>query len=356
MIHTHKPRLLIIYTGGTIGMIENPETHALQPFDFSHLIDNVPKIKKLDYGIENIQFNPIDSSDMDPAGWAEIATAIADNYDKYDGFVVLHGTDTMAYTASALSFMLGNLHKPVIITGSQLPIGEVRTDGEENLITALQIAAATTFNGSPMVQEVAILFENYLWRGNRSTKMSADNFNAFKSNNYPPLAKIGLGIHFNQEALMKRSEQRPLNVHYEMDTNVMFLELHPGITENIFEHLLATPGIKGIVLRTFGTGNAPTYPWFIRAVKDAVDRGIVIVNVTQCVNGGVHPKRYVSGDRLAAAGTTSGHDMTSEAAITKMMYLFGLGLKPEQVRRRIERPVCGELTLSSPSDHAALCM
>ena len=337
-------------------MIENPETHALQPFDFSHLIDNVPKIRMLDYHIDNIQFTPIDSSDMDQVGWAEISKAIARHYEDYDGFVVLHGTDTMAYTASALSFMLGNLHKPVIITGSQLPIGEVRTDGEENLITALQIAAATTFDGSPMIQEVAILFENYLWRGNRSTKMSADNFNAFKSNNYPPLAKIGLGIHFNQEALMKRSEQRPLNVHYEMDTNVMFLELHPGITENIFEHLLATPGIKGIVLRTFGTGNAPTYPWFIRAVKDAVDRGIVIVNVTQCVNGGVHPKRYVSGDRLAAAGTTSGHDMTSEAAITKMMYLFGLGLKPEQVRRRIERPVCGELTLSSPSDHAALCM
>lgn len=357
MIQEHKPRILIIYTGGTIGMIENAETKALEPFDFTHLIDNVPKIKMLDYVIENIQFDPpLDSSDMNPGCWVQMARAIEENYDNFDGFVVLHGTDTMAYTASALSFMLENLDKPVIITGSQLPIGEVRTDGEENLITALQIAAAVDSYGKPMVQEIAILFENYLWRGNRSTKMSADNFNAFKSNNYPPLAKIGLGIHFNQEALMKHSEQRPLNVHYEMDTNVMFLELHPGITENIFEHLLATPGIKGIVLRTFGTGNAPTYPWFIRAVKDAVDRGIVIVNVTQCVNGGVHPKRYVSGDRLAAAGTTSGHDMTSEAAITKMMYLFGLGLKPEQVRRRIERPVCGELTLSSPSDHAALCM
>ena len=353
MKQEHKPRILIIYTGGTIGMIENAETKALEPFDFTHLIDNVPKIKMLDYVIENIQFDPpLDSSDMNPGCWVQMARAIEENYDNFDGFVVLHGTDTMAYTASALSFMLENLDKPVIITGSQLPIGEVRTDGEENLITALQIAAAVDSYGKPMVQEIAILFENYLWRGNRSTKMSADNFNAFKSNNYPPLAKIGLGIHFNQEALMKRSEQRPLNVHYEMDTNVMFLELHPGITENIFEHLLATPGIKGIVLRTFGTGNAPTYPWFIRAVKDAVDRGIVIV----CVNGGVHPKRYVSGDRLAAAGTTSGHDMTSEAAITKMMYLFGLGLKPEQVRRRIERPVCGELTLSSPSDHAALCM
>lgn len=336
-------------------MIENAETKALEPFDFTHLIDNVPKVKMLNYVIENIQFDPpLDSSDMNPDCWVQMARAIEENYDDFDGFVVLHGTDTMAYTASALSFMLENLSKPVIITGSQLPIGEVRTDGEENLITALQIAAATDSKGEPMVQEIAILFENYLWRGNRSTKMSADNFNAFKSNNYPSLAKIGLGIHFNQEALMRRPEKRPLCVHYCMDTNVMFLDLHPGITESIFEYLLSTPGIKGIVLRTFGTGNAPTYPWFIRAVKNAVDRGIVIVNVTQCVNGGVHPKRYVSGDRLAAAGTTSGNDMTSEAAITKMMYLFGLGLSPEEVRERIEQSLCGELTLSTPANQYSL--
>ena len=210
---SRKPHILIIYTGGTIGMIENPDTHSLEPFDFTHLIDNVPKIKMLDYNIDNIQFNPpIDSSDMSQKHWVEIARHIEDNFDRFDGFVVLHGTDTMAYTASALSFMLENLHKPVIITGSQLPIGEVRTDGEENLITALQIAAATDANGDPMVQEVAILFENYLWRGNRSTKMSADNFNAFKSNNYPSLAKIGLGIHFNEEALWRVQAKRPLNV------------------------------------------------------------------------------------------------------------------------------------------------
>ena len=193
-----KPKILIIYTGGTIGMIENPETKGLQPFDFTHLIDNVPKIKMLDYEIGNIQFEPpIDSANMSPQHWCNIAKAIEDNIDVYDGFVVLHGTDTMAYTASALSFMLENLQKPVIITGSQLPIGEVRTDGEENLITALQIAAATDINGEPMVQEVAILFENHLWRGNRSSKMSANNFDAFKSHNYPALAKIGLDIEFN---------------------------------------------------------------------------------------------------------------------------------------------------------------
>lgn len=346
MKSARKPHILIIYTGGTIGMIENPETHTLQPFDFTHLIDNVPKIKMLDYTIENIQFNPpLDSSDMNPKYWMEMARAIEENFDRFDGFVVLHGTDTMSYTASALSFMLENLHKPVIITGSQLPIGEVRTDGEENLITALQIAAATDINDAPMVQEVAILFENYLWRGNRSTKMSADNFNAFKSNNYPPLAKIGLGIHFNEEALMRAVMKRPLKVRYAMDTNVMFLDLNPGISEEILRHQLSTPGIKGIVLKTFGAGNAPTYLWFLDAIRDAVDRGIVIVNVTQCVNGGVHTKRYLSGDRLAAAGVISGHDMTSEAAITKLMYLFGLGLPPAEVRKYLECSLCGEVTL-----------
>ena len=196
-----------------------------------------------------------------------------------------------------------------------------------------------------MVQEVAILFENYLWRGNRSTKMSADNFNAFKSNNYPSLAKIGLGIHFNEEALMRAGMKRPLKVRYAMDTNVMFLDLNPGISEEILRHQLSTPGIKGIVLKTFGAGNAPTYLWFLDAIRDAVDRGIVIVNITQCVNGGVHTKRYLSGDRLAAAGVISGHDMTSEAAITKLMYLFGLGLPPAEVRKYLECSLCGEVTL-----------
>lgn len=327
-------------------MIENPVTRSLQPFDFTHLIDNVPKIRKLDYDIENIQFNPpIDSSDMSPQHWVDIARHIEANYDRFDGFVVLHGTDTMAYTASALSFMLENLHKPVIITGSQLPIGEVRTDGEENLITALQIAAATDMMGEPMVREVAILFENYLWRGNRSTKMSADNFNAFKSNNYPSLAKIGLGIHFNEEALWRVQAKRPLKVQYELDTAVMFLDLNPGITEAVLRHQLSTPGIKGIVLKTFGAGNAPTYAWFTEAVKEAVERDIVILNVTQCVNGGVHAKMYMSGNQLASTGVVSGHDITSEAAITKMMYLFGLGLSTAEVRRYLECSLCGEVSL-----------
>lgn len=341
-----KPKILIIYTGGTIGMIESPVTHSLQPFDFSHLIDNVPKVRKLDYEIHNIQFNPpIDSSNMAPSHWSDIAAAIEDNYDTFDGFVVLHGTDTMAFTASALSFMLENLHKPVIITGSQLPIGEVRTDGEENLITALQVAAARDASGEPLVQEVAILFENYLWRGNRSTKMSADNFNAFKSNNYPALAKIGLGIHFNEDALYRVPTRRPLKVRYNMDPNVMFVDLNPGMLESTLRHLLATPDIKGIVLKTFGAGNAPGQTWFTGAIRDAVDRGIVILNVTQCVNGGVRSDLYDTGNSLARAGVVSGHDITSEAAITKLMYLFGMGLPSETVKRYMNYSLCGEVTI-----------
>lgn len=341
------PRILIIYTGGTIGMIEDAETKALKPFDFSHLMDNVPKVKMLNYDIDNIQFEPpIDSSDMNTSHWQAIARNIAENYYDYDGFVVLHGTDTMAYTASALSFMLDNLQKPVIITGSQLPIGEVRTDGEENLITALQIAAARDNDGNPMVQEVAILFEDYLWRGNRATKRSADNFNAFRSNNYPELAKVGLSINFSREALMRHPSGGGLNPQYNLDPSVIVIDLFPGLSKEMLQHMLSTPGIKGVVLRTYGAGNAPTAPWFIDLIKEAVAKGIVILNVTQCVNGGVHTNRYVSGDILAATGVISGFDITFEAAVTKMMFLFGLGLDSKQIKYYLERPLAGEITVS----------
>lgn len=346
MPDSSRPHILMIYTGGTIGMKENPDTHALEPFDFNHLLENVPKLKMLDFDIDSHQFeHPIDSSAMTPDHWGQIARVIEDNYDKYDGFVVLHGTDTMAYTASALSFMLENLSKPVIITGSQLPIGEVRTDGEENLITALQVAAARDMNGEHIIREVAILFENYLWRGNRSTKQSADNFNAFKSNNYPELAKIGLGITFNRDALWRSKGQKlPLRVHYKMDRNVLYIDLFPGIKESVVRHMLSTPDIKGIVLKTFGAGNGPNDQWFIDSIKDTVSRGVVVVNITQCNNGSVHPFRYVTGLELAHAGVVSGHDLTSEAAITKLMYLLGLGLSPEEVKNYMEYSLCGEMT------------
>jgi len=340
-----QPRILIIYTGGTIGMIEDPKSKALAPFDFSHLMENVPKVKMLDYHIDNIQFaQPIDSSDMSPEHWQHIVGSIVQNYDNYDGFVVLHGTDTMAYTASALSFMLQDLSKPVIITGSQLPIGEVRTDGEENLITALQIAAAKAADGRPMVQEVAILFENYLWRGCRSTKRSADHFNAFRSNNYPYLAKIGLGITYNQDALDRR-EGKSLRIFRKLDASVMCIDLFPGLNESTLRHQLSTPGIKGIVLRTYGAGNGPTAPWFISAIRKACQSGIILLNVTQCINGAVHSNRYVTGDMLSGTGVVSGHDITFEAAITKMMHLFGKGLGHDEVVRALSHPIAGEMTL-----------
>ena len=327
-------------------MKEDPVTKALEPFDFSHLIDNVPKLKMLDFELGNFQFKtPIDSSAMNPTYWAEIVNVIRDNYDSYDGFVVLHGTDTMAYTASALSFMLEDLTKPVIITGSQLPIGEVRTDGVENLITALQIAAAKEEKGEAIVREVAILFENYLWRGNRSTKRSADNFNAFRSNNYPELAKIGLDITYNKEALY-RLHHKPagLKTDTNMDTNVVYLDLFPGLQESTMRHIFSTPGLKGVVMKTFGAGNAPNYTWFVDLIKETVKKDIVIVNITQCDNGGVNPHLYQTGLELAKAGVVSGHDLTSEAAITKLMYLLGKGLKTDEVKRQMGLSLRGELS------------
>lgn len=342
-----KPKLLIIYTGGTIGMTEDMKTHSLRPFNFDHLIDNVPKIKMLDYDIRNVQFSePIDSACMNPSHWDDIARVIEGNYDSFDGFVVLHGTDTMSYTASALSFMLENLDKPVIITGSQLPIGEVRTDGEENLITALQIAAARDSKGKPMVREVAILFENYLWRGNRSTKRSADNFNAFHSPNYPELAHIGLDIAFNRDALHYEAPKEKLSVHYNFCTDVAVLFIYPGINRQSVNQILSTPGLRGVVMKSYGAGNGPTEAWFIDALKNAIKNNILIINTSQCPNGSVIQNLYQTGKEIAECGCLSGHDMTTEAALTKMMYLFGRYTDDiKEVKRQLSCSICGEMTL-----------
>ncbi len=327
-------------------MIEDPATHSLKPFDFDHLIDNVPKIGRFGYTIHHAQFDPpIDSSNMNPSHWQAIVRIIADAYDDYDGFVVLHGTDTMAYTASALSFMLGNLHKPVILTGSQLPIGQIREDGTENLITALQIAASTDeLTQEPIIQEVAISFGSYLLRGNRSTKISSTNFGAFKSFNYPPLGTMDLSIHFNRDLLLRPEGIGPLEPHYEMDPHIGVIFLYPGISESSLRHQLADPDAKAFVLRTFGAGNGPTEEWFPRALSEASSHGVVIVNVTQCLDGGVEEKRYYTGDMLAQAGVISGYDISCEAAITKLMHLFGRGLSPDQVREYMQTPLCGEMS------------
>ncbi len=340
----NKPRILIIYTGGTIGMVETP--NGLQPFDFSHLMDNVPKVGMLGYDIQSVQFpQPIDSSNMNPSYWNQIVKDIADRYNDFDGFVILHGTDTMAYTASALSFMLRDLRKPVVITGSQLPIGDVREDGTENLISALQVAAAKDENGDPMIQEVVISFQDYIVRGARSTKFTSTGFHAFKSFNYPNLGDIDLHITYNRPYLMRHEEQLPLNPFYSMDSNLLVLWLYPGITEDVVKAQLATPGIKAVILRTFGAGNAPTEQWFLDALADAVSRGLIIFNVTQCQNGEDEQKRYYTGDMLAKAGVISGYDITVEAAVTKMMYLLGSGLSKDEIVNYLTTPIVGEMTV-----------
>lgn len=345
MIKPDYPSVLLIYTGGTIGMIENPETGALEAFNFDQLQENVPELKRFNYRISSYQFNPpIDSSDMEPALWAQLVKIINHNYDKFDGFVILHGTDTMAYTASALSFMLEDLSKPVILTGSQLPIGVLRTDGKENLIGAIEIAAARNENGSPVVPEVCIFFENHLLRGNRTTKINAENFNAFRSYNYPALATAGIHIKYEYDKIRKVDPSRPLHPHFDYDTNVIILTLFPGIQENVIRTVLNTPGLKAVVLKTYGSGNAPQKKWFIQLLSDATKRGIIIVNISQCQTGMVEMGRYETGLHLLDAGVISGYDATVESVLTKLMFLLGHGLTPDEVRKEMERPLAGEFS------------
>ena len=339
------PAVLLIYTGGTIGMIENPETGALEAFNFDQLIENVPELKRFNYCIDSYQFTPpIDSSDMEPSLWSKLVKIIYSNYDKYDGFVILHGTDTMAFTASALSFMLEDLSKPVILTGSQLPIGKLRTDGKENLITAIEIAAAKHPDGTAVVPEVCIFFESHLLRGNRTTKINAEHFNAFRSYNYPTLATAGIHIKYEYDKIHKPDLSRPLKPYYLFDTNVIVLTLFPGIQENIIRNILHTPGLRAVVLKTYGSGNAPQKSWFIKQLKEATERGIIIVNISQCPTGMVEMERYETGLHLLDAGVISGYDSTVEALITKLMLLLGHGMSHNEIREKLSQPIAGEFT------------
>jgi L-asparaginase len=339
------PSVLLIYTGGTIGMMENPVTGALEAFDFDQLLENVPELKRFNYRISSYQFNPpIDSSDMEPSLWAKLVRIIYNNYDHFDGFVILHGTDTMAYTASALSFMLENLSKPVILTGSQLPIGMLRTDGKENLITSIEIAAAKHPDGRAIVPEVCIFFENLLLRGNRTTKINAENFNAFRSYNYPSLATAGIHIKYDFDRIRQADPGLPLKPHYAYDTNVIVLTLFPGIQENLIRNVLHTPGLRAVVLKTYGSGNAPQKPWFVEALKDATQRGIIIINISQCTTGSVEMERYETGLHLLDAGVISGYDSTVESVLTKLMFLLGHDKSPAEIRYDMNQPVAGEFT------------
>ena len=342
-----QSKILLIYTGGTIGMNRNPKTGSLEPFDFEHLLYNVPELKAFDIEIDTFQFQPpIDSSDMSPRHWTDLSHCIADHYNDYDGFIVLHGTDTMAYTASALSYMLENLTKPVIITGSQLPIGQLRTDGKENLITAVEIATARDEEGHAMVPEVGIYFGGHLLRGNRTTKQSAEEFNAFESYNYPHLVNAGVNITYHRERILKPDWKKPMNPHFRLDNNVIIFSLFPGIREDLIRHIIHTPNLKAIVMRTFGSGNAPQSPWLLKALREGTRNGKVIVNISQCMQGAVEMSRYDCGFHLQEAGVVSGYDQTVESAVTKLMFLQShYPDDPDTIRRLMGQSLRGEITV-----------
>jgi L-asparaginase len=338
--------VLIIYTGGTIGMVSDPETGILQPFDFDHLSSQVPELNKFDFNLQTISFkNPVDSSNMSPEIWKKLANIIADNYDKFNGFVILHGTDTMAHTASALSFIFQNLDKSIILTGSQLPIGTIRTDGKENLITAIEIAAATK-GGRAIVPEVAIYFEYKLYRGNRASKVNADGFDAFHSDNYPPLAEAGVNIKYNKNSIIRYPES-PLIVKTDFDSNIAILKLFPGMTEQVVRSIVNTPGLKGIIMESFGSGNSTTSSWFLNCLEEAISKGIIIVNITQCGRGNVAQGKYETSRSFNKIGVVSGYDLTNEAATAKLMFLLGQQLSLEEIKAAFLSSICGEVTLNA---------
>lgn len=342
---TTKPNILIVYTGGTIGMIKDYKTKALKAFDFSQIIENIPEIQQLDCSIKSISFEePIDSSNMNTNYYVQIAEIIEDNYKENDGFVILTGSDTMSYISSAISFMLENLQKPVIFTGSQLPIGDLRTDAKENLITSIEIACAKKEN-TPIIQEVCLYFEYKLYRANRTTKINADQFEAFTSMNYPPLAESGVNLKFNSYYLKRKdTSQNNLIVRKKLVEDIVILKLFPGITKNTILSILNTKDLKGVVLESYGSGNAPNEDWFINLLQNAIQKGIKIINVTQCSGGSVLQGHYETSITLKEIGVISGKDITTESAIAKLMYLLNKNLSNSDFKKYYENSLRGEIT------------
>ena len=342
----NKASILLVYTGGTIGMKADPVDGTLRPFDFGEILREVPELSKFAVRLDTYTFDPlIDSSDVEPSLWQAIAELIRERYDHYDGFVILHGTDTMAYTASALSFMLENLSKPVILTGSQHPIGTLRTDGKENLISAVEIAAAKDGEGDALVPEVAIYFNAKLLRGNRATKVSADNFSAFRSPNCPPLAEAGIHIRYNREHILRPSGRgAALAIHTALDTRVSILKIHPGMTPQLARTVLCSPETRAAILETYGSGNAPGKAWFLDIVREACAAGKILVNVTQCLEGTVNMDLYANGKAMECAGVVNGFDGTTEGTLAKLFYLMGRSRDNEWVKSMLGKDLRGEIS------------